>query len=55
MDNIPTRLKKVILYLLERSAYAGFISVFIYTATRSLLITLVSFILLFLAFVGCDD
>ena len=55
MDNIPTQLKRVFLYLFERAAQAGFISVFIYTATRSLLVTFVSFILLFLAFIGCDD
>lgn len=55
MDNIPTRLKRVFFYLLERSAQAGFITVFVYTATRSPLVTLVSFVLLFLAFIGCDD
>ena len=55
MDNIPTRLKRAILYILERSAQAGFITVFIYTATQSPLVTFISFVLLFLAFIGCDD
>ena len=55
MDNILIRLKRVIFYLFERASQAGFITVFIYTATQSLLVTLVSFVLLFLAFIGCDD
>ena len=55
MNNILARLKGILSYLLERSAQAGFISVFVYTATRSPLVTFVSFILLLLAFIGCDD
>ena len=55
MDNIPTRLKRVIFYLFERAAQSGFITVFVYTATQSPLITFISFVLLFLAFIGCDD
>lgn len=55
MNNMSEGLKRILFYLFKRSAYAGFISVFIYTATQSLLVTFVSFILLFLAFIGCDD
>lgn len=55
MDNIPTRLKRVIFYLFERAAQSGFITVFIYTATQSLLVTSIFFILLFWAFIVCDD
>lgn len=55
MDNITARFKRVFFYLFERAAQAGFITVFIYTATGSLLITFVYFVLLFLAFIGCDD
>lgn len=55
MNNISEGLKRILFYLFKRSAQAGFITVFIHTATRSPLVTLVSFVLLFLAFIGCDD
>lgn len=55
MNNIFAGLKRIFVYLLKIGAISGFITVFVYTATRSLLVTLVSFVLLFLAFIGCDD
>jgi hypothetical protein len=55
MNSISEGLKRILFYLFERFAYAGFISVFIYTATQSLLVTSIFFILLFWAFIVCDD
>ncbi len=55
MNNIFAGLKRIFVYLLKIGAISGFITVFIYTATQSPLVTFISFVLLFLAFIGCDD
>ena len=55
MNNIFAGLKWIFVYLLKIGAISGFITVFIYTATQSPLVTFISFVLLFLAFIGCDD
>lgn len=55
MNDILAGLKRIFVYLLKIAAMSGFISVFIYTATQSLLVTSIFFILLFWAFIVCDD
>lgn len=55
MNDILAGLKQIFVYLLKIAAMSGFITVFIYTATQSPLVTFISFVLLFLAFIGCDD
>ena len=55
MDTILAGLKRMFIYLLKIAAMSGFITVFIYTATQSHLVTFISFVLLFLAFIGCGD
>lgn len=55
MNDILSGVKRIFFYLLKIAAQAGFITVFVYTATQSPLVTFISFVLLFLAFIGCDD
>lgn len=55
MNDILAGVKRIFFYLLKIAAMSGFITVFIYTATQSPLVTFISFVLLFLAFIGCDD